>query len=131
MMKKLMLISIVFVMMLVPAMAIGASVEGTIQGLTCVTQGKVCPIGQEDPLVAAETTFVVHVMGSEFYLVPNLDRAIMARHIGEMVKVDGVMSDKYKAITAQTLYVKMAGNWQTVWNRKMQADIWNDLREVK
>jgi hypothetical protein len=135
MMKKFIPIVIVFVMMLVPAMAIGASVEGSVQGLTCVTQDKVCPVGSEDPMVAAERTFVVHVRGAEYYLVPNLDRAILARHIGEMVKVDGVKSTKFKSIHAKTLYVKKSGKWVSVWSQKREDDIrdsiFHDLRDVK
>jgi len=126
-MKKLIPILVIFVMMLVPAMAIGASVEGSVQGFYCVTQGKVCPVGSEDPMVAAERVFVVHVSGADYYFVPNLDRAIMARHIGEMVKVEGTKSTKFKAIQAKDLYVKKGGMWSKVWSQDKQDEIYDDV----
>ncbi len=54
-MKKLwvpIIIGVVF--MMAPMMATAASLTGSIQGLACVTQGKVCPIGMEDPVIAAQ-----------------------------------------------------------------------------
>ena len=73
-MRKFSTVLIVLAMMLVPALAIGATVEGSVQGLTCVTLGKVCPIGYEDPMAAAESTFVVFVKDDEYYLVPTLNK---------------------------------------------------------
>jgi len=126
-MKKLIPILVIFVIMLVPAMAIGATVEGSVQGFYCVTQGKVCPVGSEDPMVAAERVFVVHVSGADYYFVPNLDRAIMARHIGEMVKVEGTKSTDFKAIQAKDLYVKKEGKWSKVWSQDRQDEIYDDM----
>ena len=31
------------------------SLEGTIQGYNCITSGKTCPIGKEDPLIETES----------------------------------------------------------------------------
>jgi hypothetical protein len=79
-----MIIGIVFLM--APVMAIGASVTGSIQGFNCVTQGKVCPIGMEDPVIAAENVFVLLVDAAkgDYYFIPNVDRGILARHINEI-----------------------------------------------
>ena len=63
---------------LMPALAMADAVVGTIQGFHCVTQGKVCPVGKEDPLAAVEKTFVLHVQGKDFYFVPNIDRAVLS-----------------------------------------------------
>ena len=128
-MKRLIPIVIVFVMMVVPAMAIGASVEGTIQGFTCVTQGKVCPIGQEDPMIAAERVFVLlsDAASNEFYFVPNIDRGIMARHLNENVKINGTMKMDFKSIQAKELYVMNKGDWKKVWDVNLQDDIYRDI----
>ena len=68
-MKRIALLTVVLVAFLAaPAMA--GTVEGTVQGLTCVTQGKVCPIDQEDPMIAAEKVFVVLQKDGSFYFVP-------------------------------------------------------------
>ena len=107
--------------------AMAASIEGSVQGFTCVTQGKVCPVGQEDPMIAAENVFVVLTASKKFYFVPNLDRGIMARHINEKVKVDGKMSATYNAITATALYTWRNGNWNKVWDLKMQRIVYEDL----
>lgn len=79
--RSLLFCMALFVWTLVPALAMGGVVEETIQGLTCVTFGKVCPVDKEDPMIAAERVFVVLVKADDYYLVPNLDRAILARHI--------------------------------------------------
>jgi hypothetical protein len=107
--------------------AMAASVEGSVQGFTCVTQGKVCPVGQEDPMIAAENVFVVLTAAMKFYFVPNLDRGIMARHINEKVKVEGKMSGTYNAITATALYTWRDGNWNKVWDEAMQRIVFEDL----
>ena len=107
--------------------AMAASIEGSVQGFTCVTQGKVCPVGQEDPMIAAENVFVVLTATKKFYFVPNLDRGIMARHINEKVKVEGKMSGTYNAITATALYTWRDGNWNKVWDQAMQNIVFDDL----
>ena len=74
------------------------TVEGSIQGFTCVTQGKVCPAGQEDPMAAAERVFVVLTKDNTYYFVPNVDRAVLARHLNERVKISGKINSKYNSI---------------------------------
>ncbi|MBE0557459.1 MAG: hypothetical protein IH628_09530, partial [Proteobacteria bacterium] len=93
-MKKALVLFVGMVMLLAPALAIGASVTGSVQGFNCVTQGKLCPIGMEDPVIAAENVFVVLVDAAkgDYYFVPNLDRGILARHINTQVKVDGTVN---------------------------------------
>ncbi len=125
-----MIIGIVF--MMAPVMATAASLTGSIQGFNCVTQGKICPIGMEDPVIAAENVFVLLVDAAkgEYYFVPNIDRAIMARHINEQVKIDGTVNAKMKSIKADNLYVKDAkapGGWKKVWARDLQDKIYQDI----
>jgi hypothetical protein len=110
-------------MALVPASAFSGALEGTIQGFNCVTHGKVCPVGKEDPMIAAERVFVVLTKGGSYYFVPNLDRGIMARHINKMVRVTGETSDKYPSITADTLEVMHEGHWKLSWSKKLEQEV--------
>ena len=107
--------------------AMAASIEGSVQGFTCVTQGKVCPVGQEDPMIAAENVFVVLTASKKFYFVPNIDRAVMARHLNEKVKIEGKMSGSYNAIDADAIFTWKDGNWNKVWDEKMQRMVMEDL----
>ena len=118
-----MIIGIVFTM--VPVMAIGASITGSIQGFNCVTQGKVCPIGMEDPVIAAENVFVLLVDAAkgDYYFVPNVDRAILARHINEQVTVDGTVNAKMKSIKAASISVK----GKKVWSVDLEDKIYQDI----
>jgi hypothetical protein len=118
-----MIIGIVF--MMAPVMAIGASLTGSIQGFNCVTQGKVCPIGMEDPVIAAENVFVLLVDAAkgEYYFIPNVDRAILARHINEQVKVDGTVNAKMKSIKATEISVK----GKKVWSVDLEDKIYKDI----
>lgn len=112
------------IMVLVPLWAFaGGVVEGTVQGLMCVTHGKVCPAGKEDPMIAAERVFVVFTKDNNYYFVPNLDRAIMARHINQMVRVKGKLSAKYPSIMADTLEVMKEGGWKVTWTTKMENEV--------
>ncbi len=130
-MKKFWLpIIIGMVFMVAPMVATAASLTGSIQGLACVTQGKVCPVGMEDPVIAAENVFVVLVDAAkgDYYFVPNLDRAILARHINTQVKVDGTVNMKMKSISASDLYVMAADKkWNKVWSQNKQDEIYKEF----
>jgi hypothetical protein len=110
-----------------PALATAGSYEGTIQGFWCVTQGKVCPVGKEDPVAAAENVFVLHVKADKYYFIPNLDRGIMARHINEKVRVEGVMSPRFNAIKAADFYVDQGGKWKKTWSQNKQDEIYYEI----
>lgn len=101
--------------------------EGTVLGFHCVMMGKTCPVGKEDPVVAAERVFVVVTSGGNYYFVPNLDRAILARHITEKVRVTGTINSKYKSIVADVFEVYKNGKWKTVWSKKMQEEFYKEL----
>jgi len=118
-----MIIGVLF--MLTPVLAIGASVTGSIQGFMCVTQGKVCPIGQEDNLAAVENVFVLLVDAAKgsYYFVPNVDRAVMARHINQEVKIDGTVNAKTKSIKASTISV----GTKKVWSADLESEIYRTL----
>ena len=106
----------------IPVPAESAQVEGTVQGFFCVTMGKTCPVGKEDPVIAAERVFVVLSDDEEYYFIPNLDRAIMARHINEMVRVTGSLNEKFHSIDAESFSVYSDGEWRTTWSNEMAQD---------
>lgn len=121
--KSLRFFMVIFVLVSLPAWAMAGTVEGSIQGLTCVTLGKLCPVDKEDPMIAAEKIFVVLTKDNNYYFVPNLDRAILARHINQMVRVKGEISSKYKAINAEKLEVFREDAWRTTWSTKWQEEL--------
>lgn len=120
---KTTIIGILF--LLVPVFAMAASVTGSIQGFNCVTQGKVCPIGKEDPVAAVENVFVLLVDASkdDYYFIPNVDRAVLARHLNTQVTVDGTVDSKRKAIKATD--ISSAG--KKVWSNSMEDAIYKDI----
>jgi len=112
---------------LIPAMALGAAFQGTIQGFNCVTQGQVCPIGKEDPMIAAENIFVLQTQDGKWYFVPNVDQGILAKHLNEMVMIDGELNMKFKAIKATNIHVMENMRWRKVWALNWQDDIYRDV----
>ena len=127
-MKKIsILVLALAVLILAPVWASAGMVEGSIQGFTCVTQGKTCPVGKEDPMAAAERVFVVLTKGGDYYFVPNVDRAVLARHINEMVKVTGDVSMKYPSINADKIEVYEKGAWKTTWDGNEAKRFYEEL----
>ncbi|NIN00923.1 MAG: hypothetical protein GTO24_23410 [candidate division Zixibacteria bacterium] len=118
---------VIFALVSLPAWAMAGTVEGTVQGLTCIALGKLCPVDKEDPMIAAERIFVVLTKDNNYYFVPNLDRAILARHINQRVKVIGKISPKYKAIHAEELQVFQNNAWKTAWSTGMQRELYEWL----
>ena len=132
-------ISLFFVLgcifVLLPVWATAATVEGTIQGYDCVVTGSVCPIGKEDPYVATQSAFIVFTKAKDFYLISNVDRAVLARHVNQPVRVYGKISSKYNSINAETIEVMKAGSWKVAWSaeeerrmREERAKGWPALR---
>jgi len=121
-MKRSWLSLVVLVLVIVPLTASASgkagTVEGTIQGFTCVMQGKVCPVGKEDPMAAVESVFVVYTKDG-----PNLSPQAMSRHINDMVRVTGTISDKFPSITADKVELMEKGAWKIVWSQEMEREI--------
>ena len=91
------------------------TIQGTIQGFNCISMGKTCPVGAEDPLIETERLFVLYTKEGHYYLIPNLDRAIMARHINEIVRFTGPAFKKFNSMQAEKLEVLKDGVWRTTW----------------
>lgn len=103
------------------------TLTGKINGLRCAVEGIVCPIDKLDPMIAAESDFVLQRPDGTFYLIPNLDRALKSRYVLDEVRVTGEVSDRYKSITAKKFEVKRDGDWRTVWTPELEAKIWEEL----
>lgn len=123
-MNRFPIIMITFAVVVLSAGAAAATqIEGTIQGFNCVTNGKTCPVGKEDPVIATERIFVVLTKDGKYYFVPNLDRAIMARHIARPVRVSGKIDPNYKSINAESLEVMTGETWKVTWTTEMERDV--------
>ena len=129
-MKKtyVLLVSLMLWLIAFPVHAEKARIEGTVQGFYCVTMGKTCPADKEDPVIGAERMFVVLTDEKEYYFVPNLDRAIMARYINDHVRVTGDLKEKYHSINADSFAVYEDGKWRTTWTEEMARDALKMLR---
>jgi hypothetical protein len=96
------------------------SVTGSIQGYECVMHNQVCPIGMEDAEAAAENVLVllVNAEKADYYMIPNVSKEVLARHINEQIKVVGYIDNKRNTIWAEEIYkgAKM------VWSNKMQQE---------
>jgi len=115
------LIAGIFMLMLpLTASAAMETVTGKIQGLTCVTAGYICPIDQADPMVALERDFVLTVESGDFYLLPNLDRALKARYVLQEVTVKGFMDEKYRSMDVAELIVDGKVVWSLEREREMR-----------
>ena len=98
------------------AEVVDVSIEGTIQGLNCISTGKTCPVGMEDPLIATERFFVLYTKDGNFYMVPNMDRAILAKYINKIVRISGKHHVKYRSINAEKFEVLQDdGKWVKTW----------------
>lgn len=116
-MKKLVfLITLVFLLLPVTVFGAKGTIEGTIEGYNCVMQGKTCPVGKEDPLVATESTFIILTPDNKYYFVPNVDRAVLARHVAERVRINGDINQQTNSIKAQTIETSRNGQWKVVYN---------------
>ena len=129
--KKRIVILLVASLLLLPSSALAATLEGTVQGYHCAAFGKACPKDMMDPIVGAERTFVVVPKGSDkFYLVPNLDRAVLARHLLENIRITGTIDKKYNSIMAKTLEVREKGEWKLKWSMEIEDKMLKELHET-
>lgn len=126
-MKKILFALAIFAAMtIVPMTATADKITGSVQGLVCVTHGKVCPVGKEDPMAAAENVFVVlaDMANKEYYFVPNVERTVLARHINEQITVEGKVDEAAKSITASAIYVGDRKIWSTEMQEEMRRMLW-------
>jgi hypothetical protein len=66
----------------------------------------------------------------QYYFVPNVDPAVLARHINQKVRVSGEISPNYPSITAEKIEVSQkAPSWQTTWSTAMQQEVDSWIQE--
>jgi len=130
-MKKLFLLMVISVVVLlsIPILTKGASIEsltGSIQGYDCVMQKKICPIGMGDSMAAIAEVLVLLVNPEEadYYVIPNVNQKVLARHINEEIKVVGYVDKKHNSIWAEEIYVGP----KKVWSNKMQSELQKDIK---
>ena len=128
-MKRLLLVLILAVCMCYPlsvlAEGLGGtgetiSMSGTIEGLISTCAGHVCRPGEEYIIAAAEDNFVLLTDSGKYYFLPNLKSSQLSRHIGKMVKVDGVLVLGGNAIMVTTAVVMENGKWIPFHSPKIQ-----------
>ncbi|MBI4772587.1 MAG: hypothetical protein HY788_00165 [Deltaproteobacteria bacterium] len=123
-MKKAVLVSaLVLCSMLMSYPAFAGQWEGTIQGLMCTLEKKPCPVGFEDALTAMEPNFVLVTSDGSWYMLPNMDRAVLARRINQDVMVVGEKNPEYNSIKVDELKAKADGSWTTVWSTEMEKEL--------
>jgi hypothetical protein len=121
-MKRLLVSVVLLLMFAFPLLAQAETLTGVIQGFNCVTQGKNCPVGMEDPLVMTERTFVLLQDDGDYYLIPNLDRALLARYVAKSVRVTGTLESKFNAVYADKLEYNVDGDWKTAWSKEKMEE---------
>lgn len=107
------------------------TLEGTIQGFTCLTHGKVCPADRMDPHLSLEKNFVLADFEKGYHLMPNLDRSVLARNINKKARVTGHINPKYKSVEVEKLEVHKEGKWHEVWSLEayeMEKKEWEEIQ---
>lgn len=96
--------------------------EGTIQGILCVHDKKMCHKEALDMYVAQEPDFVLLLPDGRHFLLPNLDRHIKSRYLTRNVRVSG--EQKSESIWVDRLEVKEGDQYRKVWSWKKQQEIY-------
>ena len=60
--------------------------------------------------------------GGDHYLIGNLDRGILGRHVTEMVRIQGKVDHHIGAIFADSLVVKKGDKWKKIWTLQWEQD---------
>jgi hypothetical protein len=94
--------------------------SGSIQGLISTCAGHVCRPGEEYITAAAEDNFVLLTDSGKYYFLPNVKSSQLSRHIGKMVKVEGVLVLGGNAIMVTTAVVMKDGKWIPFHSPKIQ-----------
>lgn len=104
-------------------------VEGTLNGLLCAQRGYICPIEDLDVVVSLESDFVLMQADGKYVFIPNIDRAVKARHMLDKVKVIGKKHPRYNSIVVREFQVEQDdGSYRTTWSAQMQRRVYNDLK---
>lgn len=122
--KFLSTLFLLLTMMILPVVIFAAQSElsGTINGQTCATIKKTCPIDKLDPHLATETAFVLMANDGKQYLITDVSTTVLARHALEKAKITGEINEKYGAIKADSLMVMKGKKYVEVWSKKAEQE---------
>ncbi len=128
-MKKSFAVMLMGLLLSAPAGARAAEFVGSVQGYNCVTSGKVCPVGKEDPMAQAENVFVLLVDAAkgEYYFLPNVERDVLVRHLNEQIIVSGDLDKEYKAIRAKDVFITKGKIRDKVWSINKRDPIYRAI----
>jgi hypothetical protein len=126
-MKKWFLVLVLAVCLCLPASAFAIKVEGTVQGLFSICEGKTCTPGEELMTAAMEDIFVLYTDAGETFLLPNIKSGALARLVGKMVRAEGELKLKGKAIVVSKAEVFEKGRWQVFFTPAMAKKALEEL----
>jgi hypothetical protein len=108
-----------------------ATLEGIVQGYSCMVVEKACAVDQNDPRVAAEKNFVVIQKDGTSYFITNVDASILAQNIFNEVRVTGDINNKYKSVAADRLEFFSKGAWHEAWSMAAEQEQSDELRMIE
>ncbi|MGD1975124.1 MAG: hypothetical protein PVH37_19085 [Desulfobacterales bacterium] len=112
------IVSFAFAATAMNAAAEEVTYEGTIEGLNCTYYSQQCPKDDLDIYAALENDFVLVLPDGKFFLLPNLSPLVKARHLTEIVRIQGKQDGSN--IWVENLEVKQNGGYKNAWNRERQ-----------
>lgn len=99
-----------------------ATLEGTIQGFTCLKQKELCPVDRSDPRLSSERNFVISGKDDAYHFLPNIDRSILTRNILKKARVTGQPMPRYNSVKVEKLEVFKEGKWREIWSREAEEE---------
>lgn len=96
------------------------ALEGTLRGANCTHFKLDCP--DDEAHIAMEQDFVLVAEGGKHYFLPNLNRAIKARHANREVRISGEREDH--EIWVENFEVKKGQGYKRVWSWEEQKKLY-------
>jgi hypothetical protein len=118
----------VLVALLLPALVANAEMmklTGKMTGLTCLTQGYICPLDKADPMINLEKDFVLVTASGDYYFLSNITLGLKARHALEVLDVEGNVTAKYKSIKVS----KISQGGKLLWSQAEEDAMKRELMD--
>ena len=96
-----------------PALCV-ETIEGTIEGASCVINNMNCAENIDDPILALERDFILVTADGEYYFMPNLRRSDKKHAFKEQVRVSGKRNGA--ALLVENFEVLKDNRFDCVWN---------------
>jgi hypothetical protein len=116
----------VLVALLLPALVANAEMmklTGKMTGLTCLTQGYICPLDKADPMINLEKDFVLVTASGDYYFLSNITLGLKARHALEVLDVTGDVNAKYKSMKVN----KISKDGKVIWTQQDEDKMMEDI----